>query len=115
MIGNDAAAKALEQEFSGKIYRFVDLEDVVPHLPSVSLLANAYKHCLNEIVMSAPEVAMAAADGLKSLVSSTESPSGQNIDSNEAEHVWGMVQARIASHMIGNYQARVQAKCKDVT
>lgn len=113
MIGNDAAAKAFEQEFSGKIYRYVDLEDVVPHLPSVSLLANAYKHCLNEIVMSAPHVAMAAAAGLKALVPATEAPGGQSIDGDVAEHVWGMVQARIASHMINNYQTRVQAKCKD--
>jgi triacylglycerol lipase len=115
MIGNEAAAKAFEQEFSGKIYRYVDLEDVVPHLPSVSLLANAYKHCLNEIVMSAPTVAMAAAAGLEALVPSTDPPSGQGVDRDQAEHVWGMVQARIASHMINNYQARVQAKCKDAT
>ena len=49
MIGNDTASKAFEQEFAGKIFRYVDLEDVVPHLPSVSLLANAYTHCLNEV------------------------------------------------------------------
>ena len=53
MIGNDTAAKAFEQEFSGKIFRYVDLEDVVPHLPSVSLLANAYTHCLNEVSLTA--------------------------------------------------------------
>jgi triacylglycerol lipase len=113
MIGNDAAAKAFEQEFSGKIYRFVDLEDVVPHLPSVSLLANAYKHCLNEVVMTAPKVAMAAAAGLKSLIPVAESPVGQSADADMNEHVWQMVQARIASHMINNYQARIEAKCKD--
>jgi triacylglycerol lipase len=115
MIGNEAAAKAFEQEFSGKIYRYVDLEDMVPHLPSVSLLANAYKHCLNEIVMSAPQVAMAAAAGLKALVPSSGAPSGEGVDGELAEHVWGMVQARIASHMIDNYQARIEAKCKNVT
>ena len=113
MIGNDTAAKAFEQEFSGKIYRFVDLEDVVPHLPSVSLLANAYKHCLNEIVMSAPKVAMAAAAGLKSLIPVPGSPVAEGTSGDENEHVWGMVQARIASHMINNYQARIEAKCKD--
>ena len=55
MIGNDTASKAFEQEFSGKIFRFVDLEDVVPHLPSVSLLANAYTHCQNEVALSAAQ------------------------------------------------------------
>ena len=33
MIGNDTAAKAFEQEFSGKIFRFVDLEDVCLTFP----------------------------------------------------------------------------------
>ena len=53
MIGNEAASKAFEQDFSGKIFRFVDLEDLVPHLPSVSLVANAYTHCLNEVGLAA--------------------------------------------------------------
>ena len=113
MIGNEAAAKAFEQEFSGKIYRYVDLEDVVPHLPSVSLLANAYKHCLAEVVMSAPKVAMAAAASLKAIVPKSAVAAEEKIDGEVAEHVWGMVQARIASHMIDNYQARIEAKCKD--
>lgn len=56
MIGNDTAARAFEQEFAGKIYRYVDLEDVVPHLPSVSLLANAYQHCLAEVALARPKL-----------------------------------------------------------
>ena len=113
MIGNDTAAKAFEQEFSGKIYRFVDLEDVVPHFPSVSLLANAYKHCLNEVELSAAQAAAAVA-GLKELGQSTTTTEG-GLDTGMADQVWGMVKTRIASHMIDNYQARVEAKCKDLT
>ena len=30
------------------------------------------------------------------------------------DQVWGLVKSRIASHMIDNYQARVEAKCKDL-
>ena len=111
MIGNDTAAKAFEQEFSGKIYRYVDLEDVVPHLPSVSLLANAYKHCLNEVELSAAEIAAAAA-GLQALGESQKAAEG-NLDPAVAEQIWGLVKTRIASHMIDNYQARVEAKCKE--
>jgi hypothetical protein len=113
MIGNEAAAKAFEREFSGKIYRYVDLEDVVPHLPSVSLLANAYKHCLNEVELSAVAAAAAAVAGLKSLSQSPESAQ-VGLDPGMADQVWGMVKSRIASHMIDNYQARVEAKCKDL-
>ena len=112
MIGNDAAARAFEQEFAGKIYRYVDMEDVVPHLPSVSLLANAYQHCLNEVALSAAEVAAAAA-GLKALGQSLETTE-KELDPGLADQVWGLVKTRIASHMIDNYQARVEAKCKEL-
>ena len=30
MVGNEAAARAFEQEFTGKIFRYVNLEDPVP-------------------------------------------------------------------------------------
>jgi triacylglycerol lipase len=111
MIGNDTAAKAFEQEFGGKIYRYVDLEDVVPHLPSVSLLANAYQHCVNEVALSAAQAAAAAA-GLQALAQAPGSTAA--IDPSVADQVWGLVRTRIASHMIDNYQARVEAKCKDL-
>jgi hypothetical protein len=79
----------------------------------VSLLANAYKHCLNEVVMRAPTVAMAAAASLKAIVPTTEAAADPKIDGDTAQHVWTMVQTRIASHMINNYQARIEAKCKE--
>ena len=115
MIGNETASKAFEQEFSGKIFRYVDLEDVVPHLPSVSLLANAYTHCLNEVPLSAAQAATAAA--------AVSRPSSKQLarvlegimDVAMVDQVWGLVKNRIASHMIANYQSRVEAKCKDLT
>jgi triacylglycerol lipase len=112
MIGNAAAAKAFEQEFSGKIYRYVDLEDVVPHLPSVSLLANAYTHCLNEVSLSAAQAVTAAAAGLKAL-GQLPGTAESGLDAGMADQVWGLVKSRIASHMIDNYQARVEAKCNN--
>ena len=111
MIGNEAAAKAFEQEFAGKIFRYIDLEDVVPHLPSVSLVANAYTHCLNEVAMSAAQVA--AASGLDALKQAAGSGDG-TLDAAVVDQVWEVVKGRIASHMIGSYQARVEAKCKEL-
>ncbi len=113
MIGNDAAAKAFEQHFSGKIYRYVDLEDVVPHLPSVSLLANAYTHCLSEVALSAAQSVAAAAASLKALSQTPATTTEAGLDAGMADQVWGLLKSRIASHMIDNYQARVEAKCKD--
>lgn len=112
MIGNDAAAKAFEMELSGKIFRYVDLNDVVPHLPSVSLLANAYTHCLSEVALSAAQAAVAS--GLDALKQSA-GPATEALDPAMVDQVWGVVKSRIDSHMIANYQARVEAKCKDLT
>jgi triacylglycerol lipase len=112
MIGNDAAAKAFEQEFSGKIFRFVDYEDLVPHLPSVSLLANAYTHCLNEVSMKAAEAA--TAEGFDALKHTAGTGAEGGHDPAMIDQLWGMVQGRIASHMIANYQSRVEAKCKEL-
>jgi triacylglycerol lipase len=114
MIGNDAAAKAFEQEFSGKIYRFVDLDDVVPHLPSVSLIANAYMHCQNEVGLSAVQL-VAAVSGLDALKQAAGTSGDGTIDVNLADQVWEVVRGRIASHMIGTYQSRVEAKCKELS
>jgi triacylglycerol lipase len=114
MIGNDAAAKAFEQEFSGKIFRFVDFEDLVPHLPSVSLLANAYTHCLNEVSLTAAEAAAAAVAGFDALKQSAGTAAEGGHDPAMVDQLWGMVQGRIASHMIANYQSRVEAKCKEL-
>ncbi len=113
MIGNEAAAKAFEQDFSGKIFRFVDLEDLVPHLPSVSLVANAYTHCLNEVGLAAALVAAGSgSDALKQLAGAGTGDG--TVDEAVAEQVWEEVKGRIASHMIGTYQARVEAKCKEL-
>jgi triacylglycerol lipase len=112
MIGNAAASKAFEQEFSGKIFRYVDFEDLVPHLPSVSLLANAYTHCLNEVSLTAAQAA--AISGLEALKQVPGGTAEGALDAAQTDHVWGLVQSRIASHMIDNYQARVEAKCKDL-
>jgi pimeloyl-ACP methyl ester carboxylesterase len=111
MIGNDAAAKAFEQQFSGKIFRYVDLEDVVPHLPSVSLLANAYTHCLAEVPLAAAKAAAAAA--LETLRQSAGESAKGMMDIAMVDQVWGLVKTRIASHMIANYQSRVEAKCNN--
>jgi triacylglycerol lipase len=113
MIGNDTAAKAIEKEFDGKIFRFVDIEDLVPHLPSVSLLANAYMHCQAEVALSPLEAAVAAAEALKQSAGSA-APTEGGLDPAAVEQVWGMLKNRIASHMIGSYQSRVEAKCKEL-
>ena len=63
----------------------------MPHLPSVSLLANAYMHCLNEVSLSPAEVAAAAA-GLKALGQSPGTAE-KELAPGVADQVWGLVKA----------------------
>ena len=113
MVGNEAASQAFAREFPGKIFRYIDLEDVVPHLPTVSLIANAYSHCLSEVALSAAE-AVAAQAALAALQPAAGAGEGEpRLDPAQADRVWEMVKGRIASHMIANYQARVQARCQE--
>ena len=116
MIGNDAASQAFGREFAGKVFRYVNLEDLVPHLPTVSLIANAYSHCQSEVALSAAEAvgAQAALAALQPAEGAGGGGEGSGqLDPAAVDQVWEMVKGRIASHMIANYQARVQARCQE--
>jgi hypothetical protein len=104
MIGNAAAAQAFEREFPDRIFRYVDVEDPVPLLPTVSLAANTYCHCRNEVPLQGPDarsfvdtlgaLGRTAVDGL--------------LSASIADEVWGLLRQRIAAHLIPNYQKRLQ-------
>jgi triacylglycerol lipase len=107
MVGNDAAARAFEKEFAGKIFRYVNLEDPVPLLPSVSLVANSYSHCQAEVSMAAAALASA----LDTLKESAGSTMGQLLEATHVDRVWNAVQGHIAAHFIDHYQERVKERC----
>jgi hypothetical protein len=113
MIGNEQASKAFELEFPGRIFRYVDVEDVVPLLPSVSLVANAYSHCPSEVSLTADQAASAAVE-LAALRSTDQTASDQLLTAVLIDQVWGTVKSRIAAHLIGSYQARVEIRCKEL-
>src|SRR6185312_5978665 len=90
MVGNEAASQAFGREFPGKIFRYVDLEDVVPHLPTVSLIANAYSHCLDQVALSAAEVAgaQAALAALQPAGGAADGEGQAPLDPAAVEQVW---------------------------
>src|SRR5262249_26146986 len=49
MIGNATASEAFDRAFPDKIYRYVNGPDPIPRLPTLSLIANDYAHCLKEV------------------------------------------------------------------
>src|SRR5271165_3693184 len=108
MIGNEAAARAFEQGFAGKIFRYVNLEDPVPLLPSISLVANTYAHCQSEVSLAALAT---AASALETLKESAGSAVDRLIEASQIDRLWEVVQGRISAHFIDHYQERVKLKC----
>lgn len=104
MVGNDLAAQAFEREFPGKIFRYVDTLDIVPLLPTVSLIANTYRHCLSEEPLSKAGAASAAASVFSSLAGQA---SKGLLDATLVDELWSGLKARIDHHMMANYQARL--------
>ncbi|MGD0040492.1 MAG: lipase family protein, partial [Isosphaeraceae bacterium] len=110
MIGDEATARAFEQEFAGKIFRYVNFEDPVPLLPSISLVANTYAHCQSEVSLAAVAAVASALDMLKE---SAGSAVDRLIEASQIDHLWRVVQSRISAHFIDHYQERVKLKCGD--
>src|SRR5262245_58254693 len=67
MIGNTLATQAFDRELEGKILRYTNHLDPIPHLPTISLLANQYSHCNREVLLGAA-AAVASGDFLRQLL-----------------------------------------------
>jgi triacylglycerol lipase len=110
MVGNDAAAAAFDKEFAGKISRFVDNPDLVPRLPTVSLVVNSYRHCEKEFLLGA--VASAAASGL-GFFSGLASTAGDVWNDGVKDAIWKQVNERLSAHDILNYQKLIGDRLKE--
>lgn len=108
MIGNDAAAKAFENEFGDRISRYVNFEDPVPLLPTVSLVANLYVHCPTEVALGGEEGAALAAMRERAGEAALEGLLSVGV----VDEVWKAVQGRIAAHFIAQYLDGVRRSIK---
>jgi triacylglycerol lipase len=108
MVGNDAAVKAFDQELEGKVYRFVHGPDIVPRLPTISLIANSYSHCLKEIPLGAAEAAAAASNFLSDLAPGAS----ELLDRVRIDKIWSRLMQGISAHDLAGYLAEIQARMK---
>ena len=112
MVGNTEAARVIDHEFGKKIYRYVNDQDPIPRLPTVSLLANAYGHCDKEILLGA---AAAAAAGGSSLTM-FQQLAGKTVDGvlkgTLLDDLWNNVQQRVGAHAMEKYRHFVDALLK---
>src|SRR5262249_20677356 len=61
MVGNAETAEAIDCEMAGRVFRYVNNQDPVPMLPTLSLLANGYSHCQKEVPLGIVAAAGGAA------------------------------------------------------
>lgn len=95
MIGNVTASTAFDDNLPNKVYRYVHAPDPVPCLPTMSMLANDFKHCQKEVILGGAAESMfsgfagKAVDGVLNLTLIDE--------------VWGFVQERVGAHSMTKY------------
>jgi triacylglycerol lipase len=102
MVGNAAASAALEKTFKGRIFRFVDIHDIVPKLPTISLTSNLYEHCPQE---------MALGKGTPAALTANLAP-GPEIPPEAVGGIWHAVMGQLESHFMNNYIAKIDEGCK---
>lgn len=98
MVGNQAAKAAFDKEFAGRIFRYVNLTDLVPKLPTVSLIANDYEHCEKEVSVGQGESADACLSGMAGKMADGV------MKAPLIDEIWGALHARLAAHDITNYR-----------
>ena len=106
MTGNAAAAEAFAKEFPNRIFRFVDCRDMVPKLPTVSLLSNEYGHCLTEVLLGDESAADAAQGTLGTIASKTTE---QVLSLTIMDEIWSHLQSGIAAHLMGSYLKQIES------
>ena len=113
MVGNTVTAEAIDREFSGKIFRYVNAPDPIPKLPTVSLIANQYGHCQKEIVLGVAETAEAVTT---SAVAFFEQMAGRTADGvlhgTLIDDIWKSLQERVGAHAMENYRNLVASLLK---
>jgi hypothetical protein len=105
MVGNQETSEAIDRELPDRIFRFVNTEDPVPKLPTLSLLANAYSHCQKEIALGV------VAGGAGSAVEFFKQYAGKATDGvlqgTLIDDVWQGLKERVGAHAMDNYRKKL--------
>lgn len=102
MIGNAAAAAALARSLQGRVFRYIDVRDIVPKLPTISLTSNLYEHCPQEMTLGQGDAAA---------VDASLAP-GEQIQPEAMKSVWSAVMGQLEPHFMTNYLARIDERCR---
>jgi hypothetical protein len=107
MVGNAEAAKSFDQALPDRVFRYVNLCDPVPRLPTISLIASGYGHCLKEMGLGAA-AAGAAGEAAGSAVEFFQQWAGKAVDgvlnATLIDDIWKAIQQRVGAHGMDNYR-----------
>jgi hypothetical protein len=101
MIGNADAVRAFDHELSGKVFRYVNCTDPVPKLPTFSLIANHYSHCIKEVLLGAAAAPASLGEMFQHLAGKT---ADGVIHATLVDDVWKAINERVGAHAMENYQ-----------
>jgi len=105
MVGNQLAAQTIDREFGNKIYRYVNFQDPVPCLPTVSVMANEYGHCQKEVMLGVVGESGTAAVADASLFSQFAGRAVNGILTGTLlDEFWSHVHQRIGAHAMAKYR-----------
>jgi len=113
MVGNDETAAAIDRELSERVFRYVNDQDPVPKLPTLSLLANGYKHCEKEIVLGVVAAAGGAAVGAVEFFQQWAGKATDGvIQGTLVDDIWQGMQERVGAHAMEIYKSNVSGLFK---
>src|SRR5262249_44787967 len=108
MVGNAETAQAIDRELPDRVFRYVNDQDPVPKLPTLSLLANSYSHCQKEMLLGAAAAAglaaVTAADFLQQWAGKAKDGIVQG---TLIDDIWKGMQERVGAHDLANYKKRL--------
>jgi hypothetical protein len=113
MVGNEAAVKAFDKELEGKVYRFVHGPDIVPKLPTISLVDNAYGHCVQEVPVGLVGAAATAEESAEGFWAQLAAGAGKALDAVRIDKIWQRLLQGIRAHDIAKYRERIAEKMQE--
>jgi hypothetical protein len=104
MVGNAETATAIDRELSDRVFRYVNDEDPVPKLPTLSLLANSYSHCQKEVLLGVAAGAVTAVEFFKQWAGKTKDGVLQG---TLVDDIWSGLKERVGAHFMENYMKKL--------
>jgi triacylglycerol lipase len=113
MVGNATAVQSFDRELEGKVYRFVHGPDIVPKLPTISLVDNAYGHCVQEVRVGVVQLAEAAAESVEGFFAQLAAGADKALDAVRLDKIWKQLMQSVSAHDIAKYRERIAAKMNE--